>query len=184
MKKFLPLILFVMFACEAQGAPRYRYSAVEAQALLEQLATHVMIINSDMTLSRKAPANTFDLLTYYPLPKDQVKAYERNGHITEKDDDIADFVTYKIKDYALSNEKSEALRLQESGGDASLQDFALWTYDKVLSGQLGLAVKLDKRFERVKGHMTIVFEMPGKLTREVRVPVNLSVTDKDPRPGT
>jgi len=27
MKKLLPLILFVMFAFEAQGAPRYRYSA-------------------------------------------------------------------------------------------------------------------------------------------------------------
>lgn len=182
MKKFLPLILFVMFACETQAAPRHRYSAAEARALLEHLATHVMIINSDMTLSKKAPANTFDLLTYYPLPKDKVNEYKRNGHIANNDD-LADIVTYKIKDYALTNEKNEALQLSDNGGDAALQDFALWTYDGVLSGQLGLAVKLDKRFERVKGHMTMVFEMPGKVTREVRVPVNLSIKDEDPRPG-
>lgn len=184
MKKFIPLILFVMFACETQAAPRHRYSAAEARALLEHLATHVMVINSDMTLSRKAPSNTFDLVTHYPLPKDKAKAYERNGHIAHQDDDLAEIVTYRIKDYALTNEKNEALRLRDGGGDGSLQDFALWTYDKVLSGQLGLAVKLDKRFERVKGHMTMVLEIPGKLTREVRVPVDLSITDKDPRPGT
>ena len=183
MNKLLALIPLAAVACQVQAAPRFPYSAVQAQEFLGHLAAHVMVINSDLTLRKKTPANAFDLLTHYPLPKDQVNEYKRNGHIVNKNDDIADFATYRIKDYALTNEKNETLRIEDDAGDSSLEDFALWTYDNVLSGQLGLSLKLDKRFERVKGHMTMVFEMPGKVTREVRVPVNLSIKDEDPRPG-
>ena len=182
MKKLFPLAVLATSAVLAQAAPRYPYSASETQAFLGHLAAHVMVINSDLTLRKQAPANAFELLTHYPLPADKVDEYKRNCQIANRKDDIADFVTYRIKDYALANEKNETLRIQDDG-DPSLQDFALWTYDNVLSGQLGLSVQLDKRFERVKGHMTIVFEMPGKLAREVRVPVDLSIRDKDPRPG-
>ncbi len=183
MNKLLALIPLAAVACQVQAAPRFPYSAVQAQEFLGHLAAHVMVINSDLTLRKKTPANAFDLLTHYPLPVDKADEYKRNGHIVNKNDDIADFATYRIKDYALTNEKNEVLRIQDDDEDSSLQDFALWTYDKVLSGQLGLSVKLDKRFERVKGHITLVFEMPGKLTREVRIPVQLSITDEDPRPG-
>ncbi|RZL66204.1 MAG: hypothetical protein EOP81_01330 [Variovorax sp.] len=160
--------------------------------MLTQLATHVMVINSDSTLARKKPAREFDLLTYYPLPKAKVDEYKRNGHIANQNnnnDDIADFVTYKVKNHELLNEKQEKLQLTEDSGDYSLQDFSLWTYDKVLCSQRGIYIKLDKPFERVKGHITLVFEMPGnstgetRITREVRVPIDLSITDKDPRPG-
>ncbi len=185
MKKLLQLLfLSALFACHAHSAQPYPYSADQARALLTQLSAHVLVINSDLTLIKKKPAREFDLLTYYPLPKIKLDEYKRNGHITNKNDDIADFVTYEIKDYELINEKNEKLQVKESSKAASLQDFALWTYDHVLSSQRGFHVKLDKPFERVKGHITLVFEMPGRITREVRVPVDLSVTDEDPRPDT
>ena len=187
MKKLPALVLSAwvfLFASHAHAAPRFPYSAEEARTLLTQLSTHVMVINADMTLIRKKPASEFDLLTYYPLPKAKVNEYKRNGHIANKNDDIADFATYRVKDYELVNEKNEKLRLKDDQSEAdSLQNFSLWTYDNVLSGQLGVYVKLDKTFERVKGHITLVLEMPGKITREVRVPVDLSIADKDPRPG-
>ena len=186
MKRLLPLLLsalLALFACQAHAAPRYPYSADEARALLTQLGAHVMAINSDLTLIRKKPANGFDLLTYYPLPKAKVDEYKRNGHIVNKNDDIADFATYRVKDYELTNEKHEKLQMKDGIGASSLQDFALWTYDNVLCGQKGVYVKLDKAFERVKGHITLVFEMPGNVTREIRVPIDLSIADKDPRPG-
>ncbi len=185
MKKLPSLVLSVLFACQAHAGPRYPYSAEETRAFLAQLGDHVMVVNSDLTLARKQPANAFDLLTYYPLPKDKVKEYERNGAIVDRNNDIADFATYRIKDYELTNEKQERLRIRDDdAGAAALQDFALWTYDNVLCSQRGLYVKLDRRFERVKGHMTLVFEMPGNITRETRIPIDLSVKDKDPRPGT
>jgi hypothetical protein len=184
MKKLLLPVLIVMFAFGAQAAQRARLSVAEARDFLGHLVAHVMILNSDQTLIKRAPAKDFDLLTHYPLPRDQVNEYKRNGHILSTTDELSDVVTYRIKDYALTNEKNETLRIQNDGGDSSLQDFALWTYDGVLSGQLGLSLKLDKRFERAEGHVTIVFEMPGNIAREVRVPVNLSISDKDPRPGS
>ena len=187
MKKLLPLVLSTLFALpasQAHAAPRQPYTPDQARALLTQLGAHVMVINSDQTLIRKKPASTFDVLTYYPLPKAKVDEYQRNGHIVNTNDDIADAATYRIKDYALTNEKNEKLRLKDDGGAPSLQDFSLWTYDNALSSQRGFYVKLDKPFERVKGHLTVVFEMPGNLRHETRVPVDLSITDKDPRPGT
>jgi hypothetical protein len=186
MKKLLSLFLsalFVVFACQGHAAPRYPYSADEARALLAQLAAHVMTINSDLTLIRKKPASEFDLLTHYPLPRAKVDEYKRSGHIVNRNDDIADFATYSVKECELVNEKGEKLRIKDDIGAAPLHDFSLWTYDNVLSSQRGFYVKLDKTFERVKGHITLVFEMPGNITRELRVPVDLSIADKDPRPG-
>ena len=182
-KLILLLVLAISLATQAHAAPRYPYSAQESRALLAQLAVHVMVINSDLTLRKKQPAKEFDLLAYYPLSKDKVEEYKRTGQLREKKDDIANFVTYKITDYQLSNEKNESVKLVEDTDSGPMESFALWTYDDILSGQLGVYVKLDKAFERVKGHMTLVLELPGKVTREVRVPVELSVKDKDPRPG-
>ena len=186
MKKLLPLVLsalLALFACQAYAAPRFPHSADEARALLTHLGAHVMVLNSDMTLIKQKPASELDLLTYYPLPKAKVDEYKRNGHIVNKNDDIAEFVTYRVKDYELTNEKHEKLRIKDDIRAASLQDFALWTYDNVLCSQRGFQVKLDKTFERVKGHVTLMFEMPGNVTREIRVPVDLSIADKDPRPA-
>jgi len=186
MKKLLPLVLsasLAVFAFQAPAAARYPYSAAEARALLAQLDAHVMVINSDLTLIRKKPSNEFDLLTYYPLPQAKVDEYKHNGQIVNTRDSIGDFVTYRVKDYALVNEKNEKVLMKDNISAPSLHDFALWTYDNVLSSQRGIQVKLDKSFERLKGHITLVFEMPGNITRETRVPIDLSFTDKDPRPG-
>jgi len=180
MKKLLQLFLCALFACHAHAAPPY--SEDQARALLTHLSAHVLIINSDLTLIKKKPASEFDLLTYYPLSKTKLDEYKRNGHIANTNDDIADFVTYKIKDYELTTEKNERLQVKEGSKASSLQDFALWTYDNVLCSQRGFHVKLDKPFERVKGHITLMFEMPGSITREIRIPINLAITDKDPRP--
>ena len=182
-KLMLLLVLAISLATQAQAAPRYPYSAEESHALLAQLGDHVMVINSDLTLRKKQPAKEFDLLVYYPLSKDKVDEYQRSGQLREKKDDIAKFVSYRIKDYQLSNEKNEGLKLVAGTDSGPMENFALWTYDDVLSGQLGVYVKLDKPFERIKGHLTLVLELPGKVTREVRVPVELSVNDEDPRPG-
>jgi len=182
-KLMLLLVLAISLVAQAQAAPRYPYSAEESRALLAQLGDHVMVINSDLTLRKKQPAKEFDLLAYYPLSKDKVDEYKRSGQLREKNDDIAKFVSYRIKDYQLSNEKNEGLKLVAGTDSGPMENFALWTYDDVLSGQLGVYVKLDKAFERVKGHMTLVLELPGKVTREVQIPVELSVKDEDPRPG-
>jgi len=182
MKKFLQLFLSALFAYHAHAAPPYPYSEGQAKALLTHLSAHVLVINSDLTLIRKKPASEFDLLTYYPLPKAKLDEYKRNGHIVSTNDDIAEFVTYKIKDYELTNEKNEKLQVKESSKASSLQEFPLWTYNNVLCSQRGLQVKLDKSFERVKGHITLIFEMPGSIAREIRIPINLAITDKDPRP--
>lgn len=168
---------------QAHGAPRSPYSAEEARTLLAHLGAHVMVINSDLTLRKGKPANEFDLLAYYPLSKDKADEYKRTGQLIKKRDDVADLVTYTVKSYQLTNEKNETLRLEEDMSEGPMQSFPLWTYENVLCGQLGLYVKLDKRFERLKGHMTLVLEVPGGIAHETRIPIDLSITDKDPRPG-
>ncbi|MGJ7542830.1 hypothetical protein [Variovorax sp. LT1R16] len=183
MKKLLPLLVLTSsLALHVHGAARNPYSAEEARTLLASLGAHVMVINSDLTLRKKQPAKEFDLLAYYPLSKDKVDEYKRSGQLKKKRDDIANFATYRIKNYQLTNEKNETLQL-EGVDSGPLENFPLWTYDNVLCGQLGLYVKLDKRFERLKGHMTLVLEVPGGIAHETRVPIDLSITDRDPRPG-
>lgn len=184
MKKLLLLpMLAGSLAFQTHAALRHPYSAEEARTWLAHLGAHVLVINSDLTLRKKQPAKEFDLLAYYPLSKDKVDEYRRSGQLSRKKDDIANFATYRIKNYQLNNEKNEPLQLEEDTDSGPLRNFALWTYDNVLCGQLGLYVKLDKHFERVKGHMTLVLEVPGGIAHETRVPVDLSITDKDPRPG-
>lgn len=184
MKKLLPWpVLAVSLAFQAHGATGHPYSADEARTWLASLGAHVMVINADLTLRQKQPAKAFDLLAYYPLSADKADEYKRTGQLVKKKDDIANLVTYRITNYRLTNEKNETLQLEEDMDSGPLQNFPLWTYDKVLCGQLGVYVKLDKPFERVKGHMTLVWEVPGGMAHETRVPVDLSITDKDPRPG-
>lgn len=187
MKKLLPLlvllVLTISLAFQGHGAPRNPHSAEEARALLAHLGAHVMVINADRTLREKKPAKEFDLLVYYPLSKDKVDAYKLSGQLVKKKDDLVNFATYRIKNYQLTNEKDETLQLEEDMDSGPLENFPLWTYDDVLCGQLGVYVKLNKPFQRLKGHMTLVLEMPGGIANETRVPVDLSIADKDPRPG-
>ncbi|MGJ1430305.1 hypothetical protein ACR79M_01535 [Sphingobacterium spiritivorum] len=183
MKKILFLVLPVLFACQSNRPANYPYSEKETKEFLDQISSNVMALNSDRTLIHKKPADEFDLLTYYPLAKSKVEEYNKNGHIVNKMDDIADFATYEIKDYELINEKNEKLQLKDNNSVMPLQDFSLWTYNDVLCGQLGVYVKLHKNFETLKGHITVLFAMPGNQNRNVKIPVNISITDEDPRPG-
>lgn len=183
MKKVLFLVIPILFACQSNSPANYPYSEKETKEFLDQISSNIMVLNSDLTLIHKKPAHELDILTYYPLPRSKVEEYNKNGHIVNKMDDIADFATYEIKDYELINEKNEKLQLLEDISAPSLQDFSLWTYNDVLCGQLGIYVKLHKNFETLKGHVTVLLAMPGNQTRNVKLPVNISITDKDPRPG-
>jgi hypothetical protein len=75
----------------------------------------------------------------------------------------------------LFNEKNEKLQFADNGQAIYLQEMNLWEYDKVLFQNLGIEVKLNKPFEKLKGSITMEFEMPGNIKRMVKIPVNISI---------
>jgi hypothetical protein len=83
-----------------------------------------------------------------------------------------------LKGYKLSNEKKENLKLIDNGRANGLQEYGLWEYNQILYQNLGIPLKLDKKFEKLTGFIVIEFEMPNGSKKEHKIPVNISIDDK------
>jgi hypothetical protein len=183
MNKILILTIFpFLISCNKQDNPRYNYSENETEQFLDNIAKNAKISIGDITEIKKQPAAELYLLTRYPLSKATLDEYNKNkGTLINKDNDIADFATYTFKDYELINEKNEKLKFVDNGRAIYLREGALWTYNNVLCQNLVIDIKLNKNFEKLKGHITIEFEMPkntfGKMKKEVKIPVNSTIYD-------
>lgn len=94
-----------------------------------------------------------------------------------RDDDISDFATYRFLSYELINENGEKLEFIDNKRAIYLQETSLWEYDNVLFQKLVIEVKLNKKFQRLNGHISIEFEMPHKIKKEVKIPVDISIYD-------
>lgn len=183
------VLLFAIFpfliSCNKQDNPKYKYSENETEQFLDDIVKNAKICIGDITEIKKQPTDELYLLTRYPLSKATLDEYSKNkGTLINKDNDISDFGTYTFKDYELINEKNEKLKFVDDGRTIYLREAALWTYDNVLCQSLVIDIKLNKNYEKLKGHITIEFEMPrnifSKIKKEVKIPVNVTVYDKVP----
>jgi hypothetical protein len=184
MKYLLLFLLSFMFSCQNINKPDYNYSKEETNQFLDEIAKNVKVTIGDITEIEKLPTDELYILTRYPLSKEILKEYNQNGHsIYNKDNDLPDFATYTFKDYELVNEKNEKLQFVNTGRAIYLQEGALWKYNNILCQNLSIEMKLDKKYEKIKGFITIVFQMPGfisTINRKVKIPVDVTIYDKVP----
>lgn len=175
----LIMILAIITSCQSDDQRKYVYTEEETKQFLESISKNAKASITDLTERHRQPADEFGILTHYPLSESKLKEYNDNGGtIVNKDDDISDFATYTYKSYDLTNEKGEKLQFADNGRAVYLQEYALWEYDNALSQNLGISIKLDRKFKTLKGSITIEFEMPKNVTKEVKIPVAISIDDK------
>ncbi|RQO74710.1 hypothetical protein DBR43_04815 [Pedobacter sp. KBW06] len=181
-KHYLILLLFpLIISCQNPGRTDYKYTEQETAAFLNDITKYAGASISSYTESKKALTNEFYITTRYPLSKPQLEEYKKNnGTVHNKTDDISDFTSYTVKDYELLNEKNEKLQFADNGQATYLQEMNLVEYDKILFQNLGIEVKLNKQFEKLKGSITVEFEMPGNIRRTAKIPVNISIYDEAP----
>lgn len=172
-------IMALLASCQNSTKSKYNYSEIETEQFLNEIIKNAKVIITDITEIEKQPTDKLLIYTRFSLSKQQLEKLEND--VVNKDDDISDFTTYIFMDYELTNEKNEKLRFVDKGRAVYLQEFGQWTYNNVLCQNLGIDVNLDKKFEKLKGHITIVFEMPKKKKKEVKIPVNISIYDSSSR---
>lgn len=181
MKNFLLLFAITQFmlACNGQSNSADTYSSKEAEQFLNEITKNVKLSITDMTEANRQATDKFLLITQHNLSaKDQAEYHKNNGTIMSNGDQIYDFVSYEVKNYELENEKKETLELVENGRAKSLQEFSLGEAENVLYRQLGIQFAVNKKFEKINGFITLAFEMPAQMKKEIKIPVNLTINDK------
>ena len=183
MKKILALFTIIpfMLSCNGQDNPNYKYSKEETETFLNEISKNAKASITDLTEINRKPADEFGIITRYPLSKKNTEEYITNrGTVVNKDDDISDFATYTFKNYELINEKNEKLKFVDKGKAIYLQEYGLWDYHKIVYQNLGIAIDLNKKFEKLKGFISIEFKMPNGTSKEIKIPINISIYDKVP----
>jgi hypothetical protein len=176
-----------LFSCQHSGKSKqpYKYSKEETAQFLSDIAQNATVTITDLTEFQKQATDECLILTNYPLSEKQLEEFKLNAnfYLKNKDDDISDFATYTFKEYELVNEKNEKLQFVDDGRAIYLRECGLWEYNKALCQNLAIDVRLNKNFEKLKGHIMIEFEMPGNIfgtkKKEVDIPVNISIYDKN-----
>ncbi|WP_405415491.1 hypothetical protein [Maribacter sp. Asnod1-A12] len=175
------IISFLLISCNGQQYSNYKYSKKETEQFLDDIVKNAKISIGDITEIKKEQTDELYLFTRYPISETEIEEFDKNnGTITNKDDDISDFTTYSFKDYELITENNEKLQFVDNGRAVYLQEYAIWEYNNVLYRNLGFEIKLNKKYEKLKGHITIEFEMPRNVKREIKIAVNTTIYDKLP----
>lgn len=170
-----------MISCSRDNNPNYKYSDLETEQFLNEITKNAKVSITDLTEIKKQPTDEFGIITRHSLAKKEVDEYNKNrGTIVVKNDNIYDFSSYLIKDYNLKNEENKMLHFVENGQSKNLQGLPLGEYDKILYRNLGIVFKLNGKFEKLDGFITIEFEMPNGMKKETKLLVNISISDKVP----
>lgn len=171
----------IIVSCNQQNNPNYKYSDKETEQFLNEIAKNAKVSITDITEIKRQATDEFGIITRHPLTNEELDEYNKNnGTIVVKDDNIYDFASYVLKDYELRNERNDKLQFVENNRSKNLQGLPLGEYNKVLYRNLGIMLKLDKKFEKLSGWITIGFEMPNGMKKEIKIPVNITINDEVP----
>lgn len=171
-------VLFLLIGCNKLEKTNYKYSKKETEQFLDEITNNLTVSIGDIVELNKQPTNSLYLLSRYPLNEIKLNELNNNGVLTNTNNDISDFATYTYKSYELINNKGEKLQFVDNGRSNNLQEYGLWKYDNVLHQNLGILITLNKTYETLNGHITIEFEMPGKIKRDIKIPVAITINDK------
>lgn len=177
MAKFILALLLLPLLSSCQNSD-YKYTDKETEQFLTEIANHATAEITFVTENEQKPTNDFLLATRYSLSKEKRDEYKAQGHIKNDFDDISDFATYTFKAYDLVNEKNKKLEFVDSGRAIYLQKSSLGEYNGMLFQNVGIDIKLNEKFEKLKGFILVEFEMPNGMKKEKKVMVDISIHDK------
>jgi len=179
--QLLCMLLPLTVCCQPTKAKQEKYTSKQMDDFLGQITTHAGTSISSYTEYKREPTDEFYIVTRYPLSKEKLKEYNQNdGTLQNSADDISDFATYTVKNYELIDEKDNTLQILDHGRGIYLQEMGLWEYDSILCQNLGIDIKLNQHYEKLKGFITVEFEMPNDNRKAVKIPVDISIHDKGP----
>ena len=171
---FLPIFILSLHSCKQDN---YKYSSTETEQYLYDISKNIEAEISFITERDQVPTDDFLIVTHFPLSETKLVEYSKKGYLKNSFEDLPNYTSVNFKSYELTNEKKIEVKLADNQTDNILQKFNLWEYDEVLSQNLGIDIKLDQKFEKLNGFITIEFEMPNGIKKEVKIPVNISIFD-------
>jgi hypothetical protein len=166
------------FCTACSTHPSDKYSKEQKNALLDTLAANIFVRIDDFTSIHHEPANKFIILTKSLLDSAKAAEYKENGVLYNQDDDIEDFVTYKIIDYQLKNEKNEQLQIKIEDWDIYLQETSMSNDNGKLYRNLFSRKELNGAYEQLLGNIKVKLAIPPNIEREIDIPVNISINDE------
>lgn len=170
----------MLMSCQKKDIKNKHFSDKNEIEFLNIISKNTIASIDDITESTKQPTNNFVIYTKYPLSKDKVSEYKKNGVLNNSDNDISDFASYEIKDYDLVNEKNEKLELINTGNAKVLQETSIGEQGQILQQNLMIKLKTDKKFETLKGHINMEYKMPSQQVLDKKIIVNVSIQDTVP----
>lgn len=158
----------------------YNYSDKETQVFLDEITKNIQLEVGYMDPLDELGVTNILLLTRYPLSDKQYHEFNTIGYIKENNEDIADSVSCRLKLYELINQDNEKVELVFINDNilTNLQKYALIHDASFIYQDLGLDLTVNKPFEELNGYIIIEFVMPNNITREVKIPVNISLLEQ------
>lgn len=170
----LPIFILSLLSCSQEN---FKYSSNETEQFLNDITKNIEAEISFITENDQLPADNFLIVTRFPLSETKLLEYSKKGYLKNSFEDLPNYTSVNFKSYELTNEKNKKVKLVDNQTDNFLQKFNLWKYDGVLSQNLGIDIKLDQKFEKLNGFISIEFEMPNGMKKEAKIPVNISIFD-------
>jgi hypothetical protein len=171
---FLPIFILFLHSCKQDN---FKYTRIETEQYLNDISKNIKAEINFITESEKQPSDSFLIVTRFPLSEKKLLEFSKKGYLKNSFEDLPNYTSVKFKSYELRNEKNNEVKLVDNQTGYILQKFNLWKYDDVLSQNLGIDIKLDQKFEKLNGFISIEFEMPNGMKKEVKSRVNISIFD-------
>ncbi len=177
MTKLILALLLLPLLSSCQNSD-HKYTDKETEQFLTEIANNAKAEITFMTEHERKATNNFLLTSKYPLSKAKREEYLAKGFIKNNSDDISDFATYTFKAYDLVNEKNKKLKFVDNGRAVYLQKSSLVEDHSTLFQNVSIDIKLNEKFEKLKGFIHIEFEMPNGMKKEKKIMIDISIHDK------
>jgi hypothetical protein len=171
---FLPIFILFLHSCKQDN---FKYTSIETEKYLKDITKNIKSEINFITESERQPSDSFLIVTWFPLSEKKLMEFAKKGYLKNNFEDLPNYTSVKFKSYELRNEKNNEVKLVDDQTGNILQKFNLWKYDEILSQNLGIDIKLDQKFEKLKGFISIEFKMPNGMKKETKIPVNISIFD-------
>lgn len=180
-KKFFYMILFITFLDNYSTSFAYGSNKFSNEIKINTLNEVVINIHAridDITLKQRQPTEKLLILTKILLDKDRTKEYNEKLSLKNKKDDIEDFITYKIGNYILKNEKDQVINIVENIPSNRLGETSLTRDGDKIYQDLYINIGLDNKYEKLFGKINIEFEIDKNIKKTVEIPIVITINDK------
>ncbi|MGF6907263.1 hypothetical protein [Fusobacterium sp. PH5-44] len=180
-KKFFYMILIIIFLDNYSTSFVYGSNKFSNEVKINTLNEVVINIHAridDITLKQRQPTEKLLILTKILLDKDRTKEYKEKLSLKNKKNDIEDFITYKIGNYTLKNEKDQVVNIVENIPSNRLGEVSLTRDGDKIYQDLYINIRLDNEYEKLFGKINIEFEIDKNIKKTVEIPVVVTINDK------